>query len=457
MTRQKYLTVSALTKYIKTKFDKDPYLDRVFLTGEISNFRLRPKHQYFSLKDEKAVIGATMWAGVFAKLKFQPEEGMKVLAIGRVSVYEPSGSYSIIIEHMEPDGKGALYEAFRQLQEKLSAEGLFKSEYKQAIPRFPKRIAVLTSSSGAVIRDIITTVRRRYPSTQIILFPTIVQGQESALSIVANIKRVEELGNFDTMIIGRGGGLIEDLWSFNEESVVRAIFEAKTPIISSVGHETDTTLADLAADVRAATPTAAAELATPVLTDLLLDLQQKRQFLSAYTLNLLKQKQERLTRIKKSYVFHQPHRLYEKNAIQLDQITQHLIMVIKERLQKEQKKVLQLYFVLKEKTPEKQLTLSKQKLAFQMETLQNSIVRYLKVQETKAQNAIQALDLLNPLKIMGRGFAYTTNTEHTVIKSVKALKKDKELLLHYVDGTAKAKILETTSKSLLTISSEMNF
>jgi len=447
LTQQQYLTVSALTKYIKTKFDKDPYLDRVFLTGEISNFRLRPKHQYFSLKDEKAVIGATMWAGIFAKLKFQLEEGMKVLVVGRVSVYEPSGSYSIIIERMEPDGKGALFEAFRQLKEKLSQEGLFKVEYKQAIPRFPMRIAVLTSPSGAIIRDIITTVRRRYPITQIVLFPTIVQGQDSAASIVANIKWVEELGNFDTMIIGRGGGSIEDLWSFNEESVVRAIFEAKTPIISSVGHETDATLADLAADVRAATPTAAAELATPVLTDLLLYLQQKRQFLSTYIVNLLKQKQERLTRIKKSYIFHQPHRLYEKNAIQLDQVTQCLIILIKECLQKEQKHVLRLYSTLKEKSPEKQLTIAKQKLSFQVQALHKGISHYLQIQETKVQNIIQALDLLSPLKIMGRGFAYTTNTENAVINSVKALKKDEELLLHYIDGIAKAKILKTIPKS----------
>ncbi|MDR0690939.1 MAG: exodeoxyribonuclease VII large subunit [Streptococcaceae bacterium] len=447
MTQQQYLTVSTLTKYIKTKFDKDPYLDRVFLTGEISNFRLRPKHQYFSLKDEKAVIGATMWAGIFAKLKFQPEKGMKVLVVGRVSVYELSGSYSIIIEHMEPDGKGALFEAFRQLQEKLSQEGLFKAEYKQAIPRFPKRIAVLTSPSGAVIRDIITTVRRRYPIAQIVLFSTIVQGQESAASIVANIKWVEELGHFDTMIIGRGGGSIEDLWSFNEEGVVRAIFEAKTPIISSVGHETDTTLADLVADMRAATPTAAAELATPVLTDLLVYLQQKRQLLSTYTVNFLKQKQERLTRVQKSYIFKQPHRLYEKNAIRLDQVTQRLIILTKDRLQKEQKHVLQLRSTLKEKSPEKQLTLAKQKISFQAQALHKGISRYMQIQEIKVQNAIQALNLLSPLKIMGRGFAYTTSTEHAVVNSVKTLKKDEELLLHYVDGIAKAKVVKVDESS----------
>jgi exodeoxyribonuclease VII large subunit len=443
LTQQQYLTVSALTKYIKTKFDKDPYLDHVFLTGEISNFRLRAKHQYFSLKDEKAVIGAIMWAKIFTKLKFQPQEGMKVLVVGRISVYEPSGSYSIIIEHMQPDGTGALFETFRQLQEKLSKEGLFASEHKQTLPRFPKRIAVLTSSSGAVLRDIITTVRRRYPVAQVILFPSIVQGHDSAASIVANIKWVEKLANFDTMIIGRGGGSIEDLWSFNEESVVRAIFEARTPIISSVGHETDITLADLAADMRAATPTAAAELATSTtLADLLLKLQQKKQFLSAYTLNLLKQKQERLTRIQKSYVFNQPHRLYEKNALQLDQIIQQLIMLTKERLQKEQKYALQVCCTLKEKSPEKKLTLAKQELSFQTQALKKAALNFLQKQEIKVKNIMQALDLLSPLKIMNKGFAYTTSTEQAVIKNVKNLKKDEELLLHYINGIAKVKVLD---------------
>ncbi|MDR1521598.1 MAG: exodeoxyribonuclease VII large subunit [Streptococcaceae bacterium] len=454
MTQQKYLSVSALTKYIKTKFEKDPYLDHVFLTGEISNFRLRPKHQYFSLKDEKTVIGATMWAKIFAKLKFQLEEGMKVLVIGRISVYEPSGSYSIIIEHMEPGGIGSLFKAFHQLQEKLNKEGLFKPEYKQAIPRFPKRIVVLTSSSGSVIRDIITTVHRRYPIAQVVLFPTIVQGKESVTSIVTNIKWAEELGNFNTMIIGRGGGSIEDLWSFNEERVVRAIFEAKTPIISSVGHETDLTLADLTSDMRAATPTAAAELATPVLTDLLLQLQQKKQFLSAYILNLLKQKKERLVHVQKSYIFNQPYRLYEKNSIQLDQMTQRLIMLFKERLKDKQTHLFEFYSALKEKSPEKQLILAKQELTFQRQALKKAMKNFLQVQKIKMKNIMQTLDLLSPLKIMSRGFAYTTNTEHIVVKSVKTLQENEKLLLHYIDGIAKVKVLETTGKLLekLTIS-----
>jgi exodeoxyribonuclease VII large subunit len=220
-----YLTVTALTKYIKHKFEADPYLERVFLTGEISNFRMRPNaHQYFSLKDDKAKISAIMFKGAFNKLKFQPEEGMKVLVIGRISLYEPGGSYQIYIEHMEPDGVGALYQALEKRKKALQEEGLFKEAFKQPLVKYPKKIAVITSPSGAVVKDIITTTKRRYPIVQLVVFPTLVQGDKAADDIVKRIKEVDALGDFDTMIVGRGGGSIEDLWPFNEERVVRAIF-----------------------------------------------------------------------------------------------------------------------------------------------------------------------------------------------------------------------------------------
>ena len=273
MDNEQYLTVTALTQYLKRKFDVDPYLGHVYLMGEISNFRMRPNaHQYFSLKDDKAKISAIMFKSNFSKVKFQPEEGMKVLVKGRISLYEPSGSYQIYVESMEPDGLGALYLAFEQLKKKLAAQGVFDLP-KKSIPQFPKRIAVVTSQSGAVIHDIMTTVARRYPIVQIVLYPAQVQGQEAAPTIVKQLKRINEDGNYDTIIIGRGGGSIEDLWPFNEEVVAQAIVQSKIPVISSVGHETDTTIADLVADLRAATPTAAAELATPVLRDVLVHLQ----------------------------------------------------------------------------------------------------------------------------------------------------------------------------------------
>ena len=258
---EKYLSVTTLTKYLKMKFDKDPYLERVYLTGQVSNFRKRPTHQYFSLKDDHAVIQATIWSGIYQKLGFDLEEGMKINVIGRVQVYEPSGSYSIIIEKAEPDGVGALAIQFEQLKKKLTEEGLFQERFKQPLPQFAKRIGVVTSRSGAVIRDIITTVSRRFPGVGILLYPTKVQGDGAAEEIARNIARANQREDLDVLIIGRGGGSIEDLWAFNEEIVVRAIFESRLPIISSVGHETDVTLSDFAADARAATPSQAAEFA----------------------------------------------------------------------------------------------------------------------------------------------------------------------------------------------------
>ncbi len=264
-----------------------------------------------------------MFKGAFDKLRFQPEEGMKVMAVGRITLYEASGNYQMVIDHMEPDGVGALYQAYEQLKQKLAAEGLFSAP-KQSLPKYPKRIAVLTSPSGAVIRDIITTTQRRYPIAQIVLYPTVVQGNKAADDVVKNIQRVEADGTFDTMIIGRGGGSIEDLWPFNEERVARAIFDAKTPIISSVGHETDTTIADLVADVRAATPTAAAELAVPVLSEEILRIEERQARLEQAFMHQIQYKQERYQRVIGSYVFRQPERLYEAQSIKLDQLQQRM-------------------------------------------------------------------------------------------------------------------------------------
>ena len=292
---EKYLSVTTLTKYLKMKFDKDPYLERVYLTGQVSNFRKRPTHQYFSLKDDHAVIQATIWSGIYQKLGFDLEEGMKINVIGRVQVYEPSGSYSIIIEKAEPDGVGALAIQFEQLKKKLTEEGLFQERFKQPLPQFSKRIGVVTSRSGAVIRDIITTVSRRFPGVDILLYPTKVQGDGAAEEIARNIARANQRDDLDLLIIGRGGGSIEDLWAFNEEIVVRAIFESRLPVISSVGHETDVTLADFVADRRAATPTAAAELATPVTKlDVLAHLQNQEKRMATAVRNVISKIQDSL-------------------------------------------------------------------------------------------------------------------------------------------------------------------
>lgn len=439
---QEYLTVTTLTKYLKRKFDVDPYLKRVYLTGEISNFRLRANaHQYFSLKDDHAKISAIMFKGAFQKLRFQPKEGMKVLVVGRLSLYEASGSYQIYVEHMEPDGVGALYQELEERKEKLRKEGLFKPEHKQALPRFPKRIAVLTSPSGAVIRDIITTVKRRYPIAQLVLFPTVVQGNQAADNIVENIRRVEELGDFDTMIIGRGGGSIEDLWPFNEERVARAIFEARTPVISSVGHETDTTIADLAADVRAATPTAAAELAVPVLSEVLLKLKERQARLEQAFLRQIQRKQERFERAKQSYVFRQPERLYEGQTIKLDQFKQRLFQATQQIYHLKEKQTVRLNHQLAQVAPTYRVKSAKQETDYLEKRLAEKMEQYMQSQQQRFQQAIQSLDLLSPLKIMGRGYNYTT-IEGRVVKSVTEMKPEDTITIHYQDGQVIATVQE---------------
>jgi exodeoxyribonuclease VII large subunit len=431
--------VTALTKYLKRKFDVDPYLERVFLTGEISNFRLRPNHQYFSLKDDGAKISAVMFKGAFDKLAFRPEEGMKVMAVGRISLYEASGNYQIYVEHMEPDGVGALYQAYEQLKAKLDKEGLFQAP-KKILPKYPKRIAVLTSPSGAVIRDIITTTRRRYPIAQIVLFPTVVQGAKAADDVVKNIGRVEAMENFDTMIIGRGGGSIEDLWPFNEERVARAIFEAKTPIISSVGHETDTTIADLVADVRAATPTAAAELAVPVLTEELLRIEERQARLIQAYANQMQRKDERFQRVQNSYIFRQPERLYEAQSLKLDQLQQRLMQQMQTLIYEKERTANQTIHRLAQVVPTARVRESKQQVNYLSERLDKQMQLIFEQKQRQFQQTLQSLDLLSPLKIMGRGYSYTT--KETVVKSVQELAVGDVLDVHYQDGQAKVEVLE---------------
>ncbi len=266
---ERYLTVTALTKYIKYKFDHDHHLDEVLLEGEISNFKHNSRgHFYFTLKDENAQISATMFATFASKVKFEPQDGMKVFVKGNVTVYEPSGTYQINVKELKSDGVGDLYLAYEKLKAELQKEGLFDVEHKLPIPRFPKTIGVITSPTGAAIRDIINTIGRRYPLCSVILYPAIVQGEDAKEDVVKQIQSANRDNLCDVLIVGRGGGSIEDLWAFNERVVAKAIYDSKIPIISAVGHEIDFTIADFVADKRAATPTAAAELATPSLDNL---------------------------------------------------------------------------------------------------------------------------------------------------------------------------------------------
>lgn len=446
MTQRDYLTVTTLTNYLKRKFDADPYLGRVYLTGEISNFKSRPNaHQYFSLKDDKAKISAVMFKSAFSQLKFQPEEGMKVLLIGRVSLYEVTGGYQIYVEHMEPDGVGALYQAFEKLRRKLEAEGLFQEKHKQSLPSFPRKIGIVTSSSGAVIKDIITTVKRRYPIAQLVLYPTLVQGDKAAPDIVEQLKRADQSGEYDVLIVGRGGGSIEDLWPFNSEEVARAIFESRTPVISSVGHETDTTIADLVADVRAATPTAAAELATPKLSDELLKIQEKRQRLCYAFGHLVKSKKTAHDRVMDSFVFRQPKRLYEAFFMQLDQLNRRLEQRMTQQIQQGDKAFNGLRQRLLHSSPAEMVTQKQQQLTYYNKQLRLLMVHQLQQKRNHFDNQVAALDMLSPLKTMARGYSYVTKDEK-IVSSVSELNEKDTLSLHMSDGELEVTVTNTLRK-----------
>ena len=419
---EKYLTIRALTAYLKRKFDADPYLEKVYVTGEISNLgRRRGRHLYFSIKDPEgqAVISAAMFSYA-NRLKFVPEEGMKVNAVGRIQVYEPSGTYSIILEQMTPDGIGELFLAYEQLKKKLAAEGLFQLP-KRPLPVFPKKIAVVTSPTGAVIEDIARTVQRRFPMAQVVLFPALVQGDKAAASVVKQIKRIDASGDYDTLIVGRGGGAIEDLWAFNDETLARTIAAAKIPIISSVGHETDNTLADLVADHRAATPTAAAELATPVtLAQLVARLNELQLRLTVRMKALITSRQQRLARVAQRPIFQQPDRLYVGYNQRVDQLSQRLIQQMQQRLV----------------TAQHQLDNLTQRQRQLRQTL-------LQAPREKVQLLTAKLDLMSPLKILTRGYVVLSKADQ-VVRHVDELQPEDRVTVRLADGQVTAKIIETS-------------
>ena len=429
-----YLSVSQLTKYLKLKFDRDPYLERVYLTGEVSNFRRRPTHQYFSLKDKKAVIQATIWGGVYKNLGFELEEGMKINVIGRVQLYEPSGSYSIVIEKAQPDGVGALAIRFEQLKKALAQEGLFNPEWKQVLPQFVQKIGVITSPSGAVIKDIITTVSRRFPGVEIVLYPTKVQGDGAAQEVAANIQAANQRDDLDVLIVGRGGGSIEDLWAFNEEIVVRAIFESRIPIISSVGHETDTTLADFVADRRAATPTAAAELATPVTkADILAWIGERENRAYQAALRAIKQRQERLEKSSKSVIFRQPERLYDGYLQKLDGLTTHLQSAMRQTYRENLNAERILSQRLRSLDLQGRLISLREKIQQQERLLRSNMANCYDQKVAKADKLMEALIMLDTSRIVARGYAMVEQGGH-VIDSVAKIDKKEAMTIRIRDG-----------------------
>ena len=443
MSSSSYLSVKALTKYIKRKFDADPHLRDVYVTGELSNVKIHSSgHIYFTLKDDHSRIAATMFRTQASKLTFKPEEGMKVFIRGDVNVYEASGAYQLYAQTMEPDGIGGLFVAFNQLKESLQKEGLFNANYKQPIPKYPQTIGVITATTGAAIRDICTTINRRYPQAEILIYPTLVQGKGAAPSITENIYLANRQSLCDVLIVGRGGGSIEDLWAFNEEMVARAIFESKIPIISAVGHETDTTIADFVADLRAPTPTAAAELAVPNQQELFQQILHQKSMLHQMMTSQINFERTRLTKLQNSYPLATPERLYRPFIEKLVQLESALQNATKWYVHNQKASVQAMDSRLKQVSPQYQLLSAKQQLVHREEQMQRLINQQLAQSKTAFSNQLRMLEALNPLSLMSKGFSVAYKDEN-VVKSIHELQKGDIVQVNFQDGYAQAEIVNT--------------
>lgn len=414
-----YITISDLNRYIKAKFDMDAHLENVYLRGEISNFKHHTRgHLYFTLKDESSRLSAVMFASLARNINFEPEDGMKVLVSGRISVYEATGSYQIYVSEMQLDGIGNLYLEFEKLKKKLAAEGLFNQAHKRPIPKYPKKIGIITAPTGAAIRDILSTIKRRYPICETILFPALVQGVGAKESIVEQLTKAQDY-DLDVIICGRGGGSIEDLWAFNEEIVARAIYNSKIPVISAVGHEIDFTIADYVADLRAPTPTGAAEMAVPNLTDLINLLEQYKIRCNEGISNILKKNELRLNNVTSSFALKNPLNLYAIKEQKLDNLIDSLNKSIQNKL-------------------------NNYKLLY-AKVLSSSVLKdpYSLIEKKKNRFDIllKTIEVLNPLKLLDSGYSIV-KFNGKAITDVNLLNKDDIIDIDMHNGIIKASVLE---------------
>ncbi len=395
----KVISVGQLNRYVKSLLESDANLAAVYIRGEISNFTHHYKsgHLYLSLKDDTAAVKAVMFKGHASKLAFRPEDGMRVIVRARVSLYEATGSFQIYIEEMQPDGVGALQVAFEQLKKKLAAEGLFDEGRKRPLPPYPRRVGVITSPTGAAVRDILNVLGRRYPLAQVVFCPVLVQGEGAAPSIVDAIARFNAAAAADVLIVGRGGGSIEDLWAFNEESVARAVAASAIPVISAVGHETDFTICDFVADLRAPTPSAAAELAVPDRQRLLAAVDSLSTRLHNGVRTRLEQSTVRLEQIRSKRCLTTPQYVTEEQGMRLDHLTHRFA----------------------------------------------SAARHpLGAADRRLAAAASKLDALSPLKVLGRGYAIGYGADGGVLHSVHGVAVGDALRLRLSDGTVACRVTE---------------
>ena len=414
-----YITIGEINRYLKNLFDNDRNLQEVYLKGEISNFKAHTRgHFYFTLKDDTSRINAVMFSYRASSLKFVPSDGMKVLVKGKVSVYEATGAYQIYVDEMQEDGIGNLYIEFEKLKKKLAAEGLFDKDKKKRIPKVPRRIGIVTASTGAAIRDILTTIKRRFPICETILFPSLVQGTEAAKDIVRNIE-IANTYDIDTLIVGRGGGSIEDLWPFNEEIVARAIYNSKVPVISAVGHEIDFTIADFVADLRAPTPTAAAELAVPDMETIKTYLDNVRSRSTISINSCIDTRRQNLSSLVNSYILKKPTAMYEIKEQNLDFLI--------DRLNKEMTLVIE----------NMRIRLFKVSNSY---VLTNPDILY-KFKKQGLEHLINKLEVLNPMNTLKRGYAIVKSSSG-VVSDIGNVKVDDIVNISVKNGIINAKVLE---------------
>lgn len=417
MNNEVSLTVTDINNYIKNIVDGDFFLSNVTLKGEISNLKFHTRgHLYFSLKDENSKINAVMFNYKNLGLNFIPKDGMNVIVKGKVSVFTTGGSYQITVSNMKEDGIGNLYLLFEELKRRLQKEGLFSPEHKKKLPRIPKKVGVITASTGAAVKDIISTINRRFPLTEIILFPTLVQGVGAKENIVKMINEANE-SDVDVIILGRGGGSIEDLWAFNEEIVARAIYNSNKPIVSAVGHEIDFTISDFVSDMRAPTPTGAAELVVPSKVEIQSYLNDYKGRIISVINKKIKSYTDTFSKLKSTYILKNPISMYEIDEQKLDNMLEKLGSIMTYKLEREKSKLNNLSKMI---SPNMLNRLDKEKI--------------------KLENIETKLNLLNPENILKKGYSLTL-VEGKIVKSINSVKKGSIIDTKFSDGIIKSEVL----------------
>ncbi|GEM04432.1 exodeoxyribonuclease 7 large subunit [Halolactibacillus miurensis] len=444
----KILTVTALTRYIKHKFETDQHLKSFWLKGEISNFKHHNRgHMYLTIKDQGAQIQAVMFQGYNRQLTFTPENGMDVIVRGEVSVYEVQGKYQLYIQEMQPDGVGALHLAFEQLKEKLEREGLFDPAHKKMIPPYPEHIAVLTARTGAAVRDILSTLKARYPIAKVTVYQTLVQGANAKEDIVKRLKEVNDHHQADVIILGRGGGSIEDLWPFNEEDVARAVFSSEIPVISGVGHETDFTMTDFVSDYRAPTPTGAAVKAVPELTQIKQNVNDAYSRLQRQIDEQLLSKKEQVARLKASYAFKYPKKLIFEKDQQLDQLLERLSRATKHVLAANQTTHDHLAHRLGKISLRDKVTRHHQDVTRLNQALDKSILHHVEKNKHRFFRVMEALELISPLKTMQRGYSLIYKGNASLVKSSQDVQVGETVNIKLAEGKIEAVVQKIDNQS----------